>query len=119
MLAQSTDKAVHAPLMDLLHFQMATPKERPFDNVTQMLGVVVDTADPSLSCVKLGNKPERASALSDALGEIIASRKVEVRTLPALFGKLQFAEAQILGRTGRLAIADVRRLEHSRCETID
>ena len=51
--------------------------------------------------------------------KIIASRKVEVRTLLALFGRLQFAEAQILGRTGRLAIADVRRLEHSRCEYVD
>ena len=118
MLAQSTDKAVHA-LMDLLHFQMATPKEHPFASVTHMLGVVVDTSDPSLSCVRLGNKPERTAALSDALGVIIASRKVEVRTLPALFGRLQFAEAQILGRTGRLAIADVRRLEHSRCEYVD
>ncbi|CAE7605292.1 SLC24A2 [Symbiodinium sp. CCMP2592] len=118
LLSQSTDHVVHS-LMDLLQFQMAKPKEKPFATVTEMLGVLVDTSDDSLASVKIGNKPDRAATLSEALGSIISSGRVEVRTLPTLFGRLQFAEAQILGRTGRLAVADVRKLEHSKSEFVD
>ncbi|CAE7252934.1 SLC24A2 [Symbiodinium sp. CCMP2592] len=118
LLSQSTDHVVHS-LMDLLQFQMAKPKEKPFATVTEMLGVLVDTSDDSLASVKIGNKPDRAAALSEALGSIISSGRVEVRTLPTLFGRLQFAKAQILGRTGRLGVADVRKLEHSKSEFVD
>ena len=34
--------------------------------------------------------------------------------MPSLFGRLQFCEAQLLGRQGRLAMADLRLLERSR-----
>ena len=107
-LAGGTDNAVHA-LMDLFDFQLSE-KEKPFSCAAETLGVVLDTSDPSMASIFIANKPERATMLEQSLGRILASGRLETKELPSLLGKLRFADAQLLGRTGRLALSDLRAL---------
>ena len=58
-------------------------------------------------------KESRVIEMAAALDKIIGERKVETSTLPSIFGRLQFMESQLLGRAGKLALADIRRLEQS------
>ena len=109
MLASNTDSTTHS-VAKLLGFALSE-KEGPFSTATETLGVVLDTADPAMDAVKVANKPDRAKALATALFDIMASGEVSVADMPATLGRLQFAEAQILGRTGKLALADLRSFE--------
>ena len=52
--------------------------------------------------------------MKSALEKILEERQVHPSALPSLFGRLQFCEAQLLGRQGRLAMADIRSLERSK-----
>ena len=105
-LAGGTDNAVHA-LMDLLGFPLSE-KEKPFATASETLGVMLDTSDAGMERILVANKPERASMLADSLGRILESGQVDTRLLPSLLGRLRFADAQLLGRTGRLALSDLR-----------
>ena len=95
--------------MDLFDFQLSE-KEKPFSCAAETLGVVLDTSDPSMASIFIANKPERAAMLEQSLGRILASGRLETKELPSLLGKLRFADAQLLGRTGRLALPDLRTL---------
>ena len=64
------------------------------------------------------SKQSRAEANAEALSKIMASGCVKPRELPSMLGRLQFAEAQVLGRLGRLALHDLRDLERSRCAAV-
>ena len=108
-LASNTDSTTHA-VAKLLGFSLSE-KERPFSTATETLGVVVDTCDPSMAIVKVSNKPDRCKTLASALCDIMASGELSAADMPATLGRLQFAEAQILGRTGKLALADLRSFE--------
>ena len=108
-LASNTDSTTHA-VAKLLGFALSE-KEGPFSTATETLGVVVDTSDPSMACVKVSNKPDRCKTLATALCDIMASGELSAADMPATLGQLQFAEAQILGRTGKLALADLRSFE--------
>ena len=108
-LASNTDNTTHA-VTKLLGFALSE-KERPFSTATETLGVVVDTCDPTMASVKVSNKPDRCKALASALCDIMASGELSAADMPATLGRLQLAEAQILGRTGRLALADLRSFE--------
>ena len=105
-LAGGTDNAVHA-LMELLGF-LLSDKEQPFSTRSETLGVVLDSSDPGFRVVRVCNKPFRAASLAEALEKILQSGEVCPRELPTLVGRLQFSESQLLGRTGRLALADIR-----------
>ena len=111
-LAGGTDNAVHAT-MDLLGF-LLSDKEQPFGTHSETLGVVLDSSDPGFRVVKVRNKPSHAASLAEALEKILQSGEVCPRELPTLVGRLQFSESQLLGRTGRLALADIRLLSNAR-----
>ena len=64
-----------------------------------------------MTSVKVSNKPDRRRALATALCDIMASGGLSAADMPATLGRLQFEEAQILGRTGKLALADRRSFE--------
>ena len=38
---------------------------------------------------------------------------MQSRELPSMLGRLQFLESQLFGRVGKLALADLRQIEHS------
>ena len=111
-LASSAEKAIKV-ISSLLGFTCAVDKEQAFSILSDLLGVTLDLSEPSLDSILVRNKEGRAEKIAKALEEIIHNGSVDVRTLPSIFGRIQFAEAQILGRTGRLAMAELRRLEKS------
>ncbi|CAE7672319.1 SLC24A2 [Symbiodinium sp. CCMP2592] len=110
LLGNST-AAAFTSVMRLLGFRIADDKDKPFSTRSETLGVVIDTSAEDMSGVSVCNKPSRSQAIAAAIEEIITRGHVAPRELPSLFGRLQFAEAQILGRMGRLAIHDLRSLE--------
>jgi hypothetical protein len=80
-----------------------------------MLGVELNLVDGKNGSVEVRNKASRANELCDVLDRILHAKKVVVKELPSTVGKLQFAEGQLWGRTGRLALSELRRHEKSGC----
>ena len=119
-LVSNTSGTLRA-IAKFLGVKIAEDKDADFSMTTDLLGVTVDLSDESMDVVKVGNKLERKKDLSSALNEIIASRKLNPLQIPALFGRLQFAESQILGRAGGLALKFLRKLENTnhKCVTLD
>ena len=96
-LVSNTSGTLRA-IAKFLGVQIAEDKDVDFSMTTDLLGVTVDLSDEFLDEVRVCNKLERKKDLSKALGEIIHSRRINPMQIPPLFGRLQFAESQILGR---------------------
>ena len=102
-------------LFELLGFRFAKDKLAPFATSTDMLGVTVDTAEHGV--IKVDNKESRKHDLVAELQKILQKGTLEADQLPAILGRVQYAELQIAGRHGKLAMADIReweRHEHQR-----
>ena len=56
------------------------------------------------------NKPQRKSELSEVLSNIINEGGLVPARLPSILGRMQFADMQLSGRLGKLAMADVREM---------
>ncbi|CAE7763006.1 SLC24A2 [Symbiodinium sp. CCMP2592] len=103
----------------VLHFNRVSALLRRIMLEMEILTALYYDDYPVVSPCLLGNSTAAAftsvmsQAIAVAIEEIITRGHVAPRELPSLFGRLQFAEAQILGRMGRLAIHDLRSLERS------
>ena len=106
-LGSSTDKVVHH-ILDLLGFPCSADKEHEFSEVAELLGIRLDLTDVELSRVRVSNKPDKAAEVADAITKVLEAGKLEARVVPSLFGRIQFTEGQLMGRQGRLALADLR-----------
>lgn len=116
-LTSNTDSSLRA-ISGLFGFTVSFDKEKPFSRTADMLGVTLDLTDDTLFSVKVSNKAARVGSMVSALDEIIQRRSVQPVAMPSLFGRLQFCEAQLLGRQGRLAISDLRMLERSKSKSV-
>ena len=118
-LASNADSAIRA-FLQYLGFVWSADKDKPFSAVADMLGVRVDSSAIGMDKVLVCNKPERSRDLADSVSRVLSSGCVEPRSIPALFGRLQFAEAQILGRQGKLAMSCLRSVEKfSHCHVLE
>ena len=117
-LVSNTSGTLRA-ITKFLGVNIAEDKDSEFSMTTDLLGVTVDLSDEQMELVKVGNKLERRRDLSSALDEIIAGRKINPLQIPSLFGRLQFAESQILGRAGGLALKFLRKLENTGLRSVD
>ena len=88
-------------------------KDVGFSESTQMLGVILDSSSASSGSVEIRNKADRVEALVSSSDAVLQSGTIQRTEVPRLFGRLQFAEHQISGRVGMLAMADLRVLEKS------
>ncbi|CAE7733672.1 unnamed protein product [Symbiodinium sp. CCMP2592] len=104
-LCNNTQSTIKAAL-DLLGFSWAEDKDLPFSHEAELLGVRVDLG--TFGVVKIGNKPDRAASIAAAVDSVLSEGRLDPKTLPSLFGRIQFAEGQLHGRLGRLALADLR-----------
>ena len=111
--SQVCESAIRAAVR-LLGFKCSEDKEVGFSEQTEMLGVVFDTGDVSRGDVKIANKKGRIEALTRNIDELLEAGKVKSSEVPRIFGRLQFAEHHISGRVGKLAMAELRKLEDSR-----
>ena len=93
-------------LFQLLGFKFASDKLAPFSTSTEMLGVLVDTAERGV--IKVDNKESRKQDLVAELQKILQCGVLEADRLPAILGRVQYAEMRIAGRHGKLAMADIR-----------
>jgi hypothetical protein len=103
--------SLHAALglFEILGFQYSRDKLSPFSDVTQLLGVEIDLTEVADGFVKVQNKKSRVDETVDFLGKMLSERVLVVSEMPSKLGKLQYAEAQLWGRAGRLALADLPR----------
>ena len=95
-------------IFELLGFAYSSEKLEPFSKVATMLGVELDLESATDGLVRVRNKASRVEEVSGCINEILQCGFVDASKLPSYLGKLQFAEAQLWGRAGRLALADLR-----------
>ena len=117
-LSDNTEGTLRA-ITKLLGITVAEDKDESFSSMTDLLGVTLDLTDQDMNEVRVCNKLERKKDLTVALDEVIKSKIINPMHIPSLFGRLQFAESQILGRAGGLALKTLRRLETRRCNKVD
>ena len=94
----------------LLGVKCSEDKEMDFSNRTSMLGVILDTSNCRKGECIISNKEERVLQLVESIDRTLEEGKIRSNDIPKLFGRLQFAEHQIAGRVGKLALADLRDL---------
>lgn len=95
-------------LFELLGFKYNDEKLEPFDRVAAMLGVELDLREAHRGMIKVQNKPTRVAEITECLQQILDNGVIQSDSLPSNLGKLQFAEAQLWGRTGKIAVTDLR-----------
>jgi hypothetical protein len=108
-LEQSSLGAAKA-MLGLLGFDYSAEKLNEPCIRNEMLGVELDLSDSDKGVVSLRNKQDRVADIRAMLDQIICEGKVKPRDLPSHLGRLQFADMQIAGRSGKLAMHDLRQL---------
>ncbi|CAE7661920.1 bath-40, partial [Symbiodinium necroappetens] len=111
-LSQNADRCAKA-VLDLLGFTWAKDKDEAFSPCADLLGVRLAMATSGPAAVTLSNKPSRVEDLRDAINKVISDGVLKPREAASVVGRLQFAETQLLGRAGRLAMADIRWIERA------
>ncbi|CAE7218164.1 unnamed protein product [Symbiodinium sp. CCMP2592] len=109
MLSANTEKTIRK-LMRLLGVICSEDKELPFSSVADLLGVRLDLRAKDFSCVTVANKPDRAREISESVAKVLSDGQVVVREVDSLFGRIQYADSQIMGRRGKLALSTLRKL---------
>ena len=95
-------------LLDLLGFQFADHKLKPFDAKATVLGVEIDTSKAMDGFVLVRNKPGRVTEVTDTVNGILARGTLTSKEASRILGRIQFADAQIMGRVGRIAMHEFR-----------
>ena len=74
-----------------------------------MLGVKVDCSDVrSKGEIKYVMKESRRTEIIECIDKILGDGSLVPFDLPSFLGRVQFADGQLTGRSGRLAMADIR-----------
>ena len=73
-----------------------------------MLGVEVDLQEASVGLIRI--RTRKAVPVMFAVSFVIASKwgHVRLRDFAKVAGRIQFSDAQVMGRSGKLALADLR-----------
>ncbi|CAE7224143.1 unnamed protein product [Symbiodinium sp. CCMP2592] len=95
-------------LSSVLGFSASLDKLNPFADVASMLGVEIDLKGARESVIRIRNKEGRSSEVCDAIRECISEGCIKMRTFARVAGRVQFSDAQVMGRTGKLALAELR-----------
>ena len=103
----STLSAARA-MLQLLGFEFAEDKLEEPATVAGMLGVELDLEECQKGIIKVRNKQNRVEELKTAFSEICREGVFVPVHLPPLLGRMQFADLQIAGSSGKLAMADLR-----------
>ncbi|CAE7321420.1 unnamed protein product [Symbiodinium sp. CCMP2592] len=109
MLSANTERTIRK-LMRFLGVVCSEDKELPFSSVADLLGVRLDLRAKDFSCVTVANKPDRAREISESVAKVLSDGQVVVREVDSLFGRIQYADSQIMGRRGKLALSTLRKL---------
>ena len=101
-LSKSTEATI-VSLFRLLGWVFAEEGEKcmPFDSLFDALGVSFDLSASHLGSVSVRNTETRVVELCNDLQEILDKGSLGSKQAQRLRGRMQFAEAQMFGRTGR------------------
>lgn len=99
-------------MLKLFGFAYAEDKLKPFDTSAEMLGVVMDLAMSRSKQIRVHNKPSRTQELTEAIDTILTSKTIIPAELPSVLGRLQYADSNVWGRAGKIAMAELRELGH-------
>ena len=72
-----------------------------------MLGIELDVSDLSLG-IRVVNRPGRVEEVKAAVHGFFERGEIGTRDMLRMMGRVQFADAQVMGRAGKLALADAR-----------
>ena len=97
-------------MLKLLGVGFAENKLEPFATQAEVLGVVVDCSQVGDGKLVYSMKESRRQEALRAVDDILCSGAVTPAVMPSVLGRLQFADGQLSGRTGKLAMADIRAL---------
>eukprot|EP00435_Cladocopium_sp_Y103_P010598 s3784_g2.t1 len=106
-------------LFNLLGFEYAGDKMFDPAPKADILGVELDLSLSGQGCVDIRNKQDRIEDICKALDNILETGRLKPRDLPSHLGRLQFAEMQIAGRAGKLAMHDLRQMGSTGAAEID
>ncbi|CAE7576274.1 unnamed protein product [Symbiodinium microadriaticum] len=95
-------------LSSLLGFSASVDKLSPFSHIATMLGVEVDLSSAAEGCIRIKNKEGRASEVCEVIHECIAEGCIQLRDFAKVAGRVQFSDAQVMGRAGKLALSELR-----------
>lgn len=101
-----TDMCI-AALFSFLGWKLSEEKLVPFDSVCKVLGVKLDLRSAQLGSVFVANTEDRAEELTTSLTEIMSSGYLSQKDGERLRGRLQFANAQLFGRSVRSSVRDL------------
>eukprot|EP00438_Fugacium_kawagutii_P016881 Skav223771 [mRNA] locus=scaffold521:89174:90139:- [translate_table: standard] len=119
-LSSSTVSSAKA-LVGILGCESAEHKLAPMSNEAEVLGVVAKTKNFGKGTVQVAIKEPRRLEAVEAIKHILERQAVVPAELPSILGRIQFADGQLTGRSGKLALADIRALGlHSKeCTSLD
>ena len=106
-LAESSTSCM-ITLMRLLGFVYAEHKLAAFSERAAVLGVELDLSCTDDLSVLVRNKPGRVRETLSMIDEVVQSRQLNPSTCSRLLGRIQYADGQIMGRVGRLAMTSIR-----------
>ena len=106
-------------MLGLLGFEYSSEKLKEPGPKSEMLGVELDLTESKTGCIAICNKRDRVDEISAALDKIISEGRLRPRDFQSHLGRLQFAEMQIAGRAGRLAMADLRQMGSTEGSMVD
>lgn len=95
-------------MLKLIGVNFAENKLEPLAQKAEILGVVVECDRVKDGTLVYSMKPSRREEGLKAITEILEKGQVTPASLPSTLGRLQFADGQLAGRAGKLAMADIR-----------
>ena len=99
-LADSTRDTM-LTFMRLVKFDTAEEKLNPFSPSASVLGIEIDCSASPEGWVDVRNKDGRAGEVCMGLELLLQEGFLLRRDLPRILGRIQFADAQVLGKAGR------------------
>ena len=106
-LATSTMTAMIG-LVKLLGFEYSADKLHEFGLVSAMLGFEVDCTNWKAGSIVVKNKESRCREINELVSNLTEGGHLTSREFLSIVGRLQFAEAQVMGRMGKLALSRIR-----------
>ena len=105
---EASTKATALGLLDLMGFKCSLDKLEDFSFRAEMLGVELNLENFPEGKIVVKNKESRVLELTECIDRTLDLGFIDGDLLPSTLGKMQYAEAQLWGRAGRVALADLR-----------
>ena len=105
---EASTRATALGILDLMGFKCSLDKLEEFSPQAEMLGVELDLKSFHDGKIIVKNKESRVAEMIECIDRIFESGFIESDEIPSALGKMQYAEAQLWGRAGRIALSDLR-----------